>query len=94
MTAPARLEKFEAAKAERERKLDTRRKIIVGALALEHMAQNPKSAFAAELGALLNRYVEKLPDRALLGLALIDPATGQPIETAEQGPLAAPRAQG
>ena len=78
----ARLDKFEALRAERDRKQDTRRKIIAGALALEHAALHPESAFATELQALLNRYVEKLPDRALFGLATIDPSTGRPIETA------------
>ena len=88
----ARLEKFEAVRTERERKLDTRRKIVAGAIALEHMKRDP--AFASAMNALLNEHVATLPDRALFGLAMIDPATGQPIETAEKGPLAAPRAQG
>ena len=88
----ARLQKFEAVRSERERKLDTRRKIIAGALAMEHMAHDP--AFAAAMHQLLNDHVKTLPDRALFGLATIDPATGAPIETAEKGPSATPRSQG
>ena len=89
----AEAERLAAQKQERDRKLDTRRKIIAGALALEHAQRDP--AFGAALQGLLNEYVTKLPERALFGLATIDPATGRPIETAtDKGPLAAPRAQG
>jgi hypothetical protein len=41
-----------------ERKADTRRKIIAGALALEHLAKEPKSEFARVLTSLLDHYVE------------------------------------
>jgi hypothetical protein len=46
-----------------DRKDDTRRKIIAGAVALEHAGQN--AGFAAELTALLNQYVTRPQDRAL-----------------------------
>jgi hypothetical protein len=46
-----------------QRKDDTRRKIIAGAIALEHAQTDP--GFAAELAALLNRYVMKPQDSAL-----------------------------
>jgi hypothetical protein len=46
-----------------QRKDDTRRKIIAGAIALEHAENDPE--FAAGLAALLNRYVVKPQDRAL-----------------------------
>jgi hypothetical protein len=37
---------------------DTRRKVIAGALALEHMDKNPESAFAGILRDLLTQYVD------------------------------------
>ena len=75
----------EGQRRERDRKLDTRRKILAGALALEHMKHDP--AFAALFHQLLNQQITKLPERALFGLATIDPDTGLPIETAA-GPSA------
>jgi hypothetical protein len=59
----AQLQAIEAREKERMRKLDTRRKIIAGALALEHAEGN--AAFAAELAGLLNRYVTRPDDRKL-----------------------------
>ena len=58
--------KYEALQRTRERKLDTRRKIIAGALALEHMKLD--GAFRAVLLALLDEYVTKEPERLLFGL--------------------------
>jgi hypothetical protein len=49
--------------AAQKRKDDTRRKIIAGALVLERAETD--AAFAAELAALLNRFVTKPQDRAL-----------------------------
>jgi hypothetical protein len=49
--------------AEQHRKDDTRRKIIAGAVLLNHAATDP--AFAAELIALLNLRVTDQRDRAL-----------------------------
>ena len=53
---------------EQERKLDTRRKIIAGALALEHAGTHPDGEFAAQMFKLLNRYVTKPNERALFDL--------------------------
>jgi hypothetical protein len=39
------------------RRIDARRKIIAGALALEHLARNPGSEFGQTLFQLLHRYV-------------------------------------
>jgi hypothetical protein len=59
--------KREQAKARTEdRKRDTRRKIIAGALALEHAGIDP--AFDAALQRLLHRYVIRAEDRALFDL--------------------------
>lgn len=46
-----------------ERKKDTRRKIIAGALALEHATRDP--AWKAQLDSLLSEYVTREEDRAL-----------------------------
>ena len=63
----AAVQKYENLKKRRERRLDTRRKIIAGAIALEHMKYD--GAFAAAFQALLDRFVGKAPERALFGLA-------------------------
>lgn len=53
-------------KAEREqaRKDETRRKIVAGAIALEHLEKNPNDPAAQKIKALLNEFVETR-DRAL-----------------------------
>ena len=50
-----------------ERKRDPRRKVIAGALALEHMAVD--AAFGKALKSLLNQHVTRPDDRALFGLS-------------------------
>ena len=68
----ARLTREKARLRDDERKRDTRRKIIVGALALEHK----DSAFQDALSRLLRQYVTKPQDRALFDLPpLADPDT-------------------
>jgi len=62
----AQLQDLNARERLRERKMDTRRKVIAGALALEHAGIDP--GFHAELFKLLNRYVNRAQDRALFGL--------------------------
>ena len=64
--------------ATRDRKDDTRRKIIAGALALNHREKNPDSDFARKLNALLDEYVTKPHERALFGL----PTQGENDNTA------------
>ena len=49
-----------------ERKRNTRRKVIAGALALEHAGID--SAFGATLKSLLDRHVSRADDRALFNL--------------------------
>ena len=51
-----------------ERRLDTRRKIIAGALALTHADQNPGSPFAKQLEELIAAHVTKPKERELFGL--------------------------
>jgi hypothetical protein len=59
----ARIRDIEARQRQEERKRDTRRKIIAGALALEHASRDP--GFAAVLRNLSARHVTRPSDRAL-----------------------------
>ena len=59
------LKALEARKKETERKADTRRKVIAGALALEHFEANRDSEFGRVLFRLLDEYVVRPHDRAL-----------------------------
>ena len=56
-----------------ERRKDTRRKIIAGALALEHMAHD--NQFSDQMQRLINRHVTRAEDRALFDL---DPKPDKP----------------
>lgn len=51
-----------------ERKRDTRRKVIMGALAAHHMRKNPRSDFAKKLASLIDEYVIGDRERALFDL--------------------------
>jgi len=62
----ARIQKTRAQVRGQERKKDTRRKIIAGALALEHMAHN--SAFRETMGRLLRENVKRPEDQKLFDL--------------------------
>ncbi|MGP0092321.1 MAG: hypothetical protein ACLPKB_20525 [Xanthobacteraceae bacterium] len=53
------LKQLNAREKENERKADTRRKVIAGALALEHFAQHPSGEFARVLFKLLNDHVDE-----------------------------------
>jgi hypothetical protein len=61
----AQIQAEEAKTKERERKEDTRRKVIAGALALEHMQKNGTSEFAKTMTRLLDEYVIRPQDRTL-----------------------------
>ena len=62
----ARIQKTKAKVRTVERKQDTRRKIIAGALALEHAEIDP--AFGEQLRRLINRHVDRAQDRELFNL--------------------------
>ncbi len=51
-----------------ERKRDTRRKVIMGALAGFHMRKNPNSDFAKKLASLIDEYVIGDKERSLFDL--------------------------
>jgi len=62
----AKIQRVKAQTRERERKVETRKKILVGAAILEHMA---RGAWPEErLMDLLDGYLERNQDRALFGL--------------------------
>lgn len=54
----AQLRAVEAQQRSTQRKQDTRRKVIAGAIALEQIERNPDGPFAVELRTLLGKYVE------------------------------------
>lgn len=61
----AQLRLLEARRKAAERKADTRRKVIAGALALEHFEANRDSEFARVLFRLMDEYVVRPHDRPL-----------------------------
>lgn len=61
----AQLQAAEARQKEQARKADTRRKVIAGALAVEHMEKNKDSEFARTMRRLLDEYVTRPADRRL-----------------------------
>jgi predicted nucleic acid-binding Zn-ribbon protein len=64
----ARIKDAEAKERKQNRKNETRRKIIIGAIAQAHSETHPASEFTAQLIELLNTHVTKPIDRELLGL--------------------------
>ena len=74
----AQLKALEARNKQAERKADTRRKVIAGALALEHYEKNPDSEFHRVMFRLLDEYVLRPHDRALFPeLSEADPESAQ-----------------
>jgi hypothetical protein len=61
----AQLKALDARAKQAERKADTRRKVIAGALALEHFEKNRDSEFGRIMLRLLDEYVVRPHDRAL-----------------------------
>lgn len=59
----ARQQLVEARQAYRDRKRDTRRKVVAGAVALAHAGRDP--VFRAALQAILQQHVTRPIDRAL-----------------------------
>jgi len=75
----AQMRALEARKKQAERKADTRRKVIAGALALEHFTANRDGEFGRVLFQLLDEYVVRPYDRALFDFLsppdLLDPTS-------------------
>lgn len=54
----AQIRAVEAKHKDGERKRDTRRKVVAGAIALEQIARDPTGAFSLQLTELLGQFVE------------------------------------
>lgn len=63
--ATAQRTTLEAKKIQTERRRDTRRKILMGALAMEHRVKNPDSEFARVMTRLMDEYITREHDRQL-----------------------------
>jgi hypothetical protein len=75
----AKLKMLAAREAGQRRKDETRRKIIVGALAMNHAELDGKDEFRRELYTLVNRYTTRPQDRALFNLEPLEtPAENEP----------------
>jgi hypothetical protein len=68
----------EVAARERARKAtqDVRRNLLAGGIALDHMAAEPRSSFAATMLSLLNDAVRSAADRELFNLPPIPKSEG------------------
>jgi hypothetical protein len=76
----AQLRALEARNKQAERKADTRRKVIAGALALEHFGANRDSEFARIMFRLLDEYVVRPHDRALFEVLVNADSVGPSAE--------------
>jgi hypothetical protein len=76
-----------ARQKEQDRKNETRRKVIAGALAIEHWEKNPQSEFGRVFTRLLGEYVTRPSDRALF--PDLPPIPG-PDNTPAQAPVEPP----
>lgn len=83
----AQMRALEARNKKAERKADTRRKVIAGALALEHFEANRDSEFGRIMFRLLDEYVVRPHDRALFEvLAYVDAESpGPAVEFTKAG---------
>ena len=88
----AQLRALEARDKQAERKADTRRKVIAGALALEHYEKNRDSEFGRVMFRLLDEYVVRPHDRALFPdlPSPDDPATARMPRPTSSAPAAKP----
>jgi hypothetical protein len=85
----AQLKALEARNKQAQRKADTRRKVIAGALALEHFTENRDSEFGRKMFRLLDEYVLRPYDRALFDFLpppdLVEPQAQSPGPGADFG---------
>lgn len=80
----ARIRKEQNRESTRQRKRDTRRKILAGAAVLDQAGKNP--AYKANLYRLLDRFLIRKTDRELFGLPVKE--EGQTDEGAVSAPVA------
>jgi len=74
----AQLQAARARDKAQKRKDDTRRKIIAGALALEHAEKNPNGEFSRTILGLIQTYVTADKERALFDLDPLPPKNLKP----------------
>lgn len=84
----AKLKRLKQQKAQADRKADTRRKVIYGAIVLEHMALNKDPNFNAYIERLMDKAVTRKIDRKFLGLddrkpSMVDEANDAAAHTTE-----------
>ena len=78
----AQIQQAQAREKQKRRKEDTRRKILIGAIAKDNMDMHPDSPFAQELAALLDQHITRPKDRELLNLKpLPAPEQDKPAES-------------
>jgi len=80
----ARIRREEAKQRDKERKTDTRRKILAGALVLERAESDP--AFKTELYQWLGRFLVRDDDRALFGFDALPSSIDNADTTASAEP--------
>lgn len=73
----AQIAKTRAMVKKHDRARDTRRKIVAGAILLEHGDLNP--AFGAEIDAILRKHVSRPQDRELFGFPPLDEVKTEPV---------------
>jgi hypothetical protein len=81
-----KIRRLNAREGDKRRRDDTRRKIIVGALAIAHAEHAENEDFKRTLYGLVSRYTVKPQDRALFGLEALDaPAESELEANAQHG---------
>jgi large subunit ribosomal protein L7/L12 len=84
----AQIAKTRAMLKKQERSRDTRRKIVAGAILLEHGELNP--AFGAEIDKILRTHVSRPQDRELFDFPPLpdqEPSTGEPANISDGGSI-------
>ena len=70
----AQLRDAQAREKAQDRKNDTRRKILMGALCKKMISEDPQSSFSLTLLRLIDEHITAPKDRALFGLPSLDEA--------------------
>ena len=64
----AQIKQAQARERQKPRNLDTRRKIVIGAIIKEHIEMHPDGKFTEAVHQLLDRHVTRPRDRELLNM--------------------------
>lgn len=82
----AQLKALEAREKETARKEDTRRKVVAGAIALEHLEKHAKTGWAKEFRDLLDKFVEPRNRHLFAFLATVEPKAPDAQPTPNEKP--------